>query len=277
MMEDTIHQLQTAQLSAEAASGIIREYRSGEKQFKKHIKSSETDFATTADLECEAIITALIQAEFPQDTIISEETAAGVPLSEHTWIIDPIDGTYNFANNSDMCGPMIARSNGNELELAAAHMPLAQIEMHAATGAGAFINGEQVHVDQITTGEAFDPTRIHFGWLPTSSITVDTIIDSTLLQDATVGIAKRDSIAEYDHGNKSAIGMIYAMLTGKMMAVVGGGFIWDIAPAFAILQEAGFDIKSIGGEPANWRNGAQIMAISRPEHTEKLHAFLQAG
>jgi myo-inositol-1(or 4)-monophosphatase len=67
----------------------------------KKTKTNIFDLVTEADLHSEKIITSAIQKHFPKDAIVAEEgTNSGAQDSESfTWVIDPIDGTVNYANS----------------------------------------------------------------------------------------------------------------------------------------------------------------------------------
>ncbi len=61
-------------------------------------KSNALDLVTEADKEAEAAIIARIRRVFPTHAILAEESGASEQKSEHRWIIDPLDGTTNFAH-----------------------------------------------------------------------------------------------------------------------------------------------------------------------------------
>ena len=61
-------------------------------------KSNSIDLVTEADRESEAAVIELIQRAFPTHAILAEESGASAHQSDHRWIIDPLDGTTNFAH-----------------------------------------------------------------------------------------------------------------------------------------------------------------------------------
>ena len=78
------------------SASTIKDLREGVKVFsKKH----EVDLVTEADLRSEEILINAIKKEFPNDGIMSEESEIINPRSERFWVIDPLDGTVNYANN----------------------------------------------------------------------------------------------------------------------------------------------------------------------------------
>src|SRR6202790_791563 len=61
-------------------------------------KSNAIDLVTEADQESEATVIDILQRAFPTHAILAEESGANAHTSEHRWIIDPLDGTTNFAH-----------------------------------------------------------------------------------------------------------------------------------------------------------------------------------
>ena len=88
-----IHLLKTAIYDSASS---IKELKEGVQVFSKQ---HEVDLVTEADLRSEEILINAITKDFPNDGIISEESETINPDSNRTWIIDPLDGTVNYANN----------------------------------------------------------------------------------------------------------------------------------------------------------------------------------
>src|ERR1700687_5738824 len=61
-------------------------------------KSNAIDLVTEADQEAEAAVVEILQRSFPAHAVLAEESGANAHTSEHRWIIDPLDGTTNFAH-----------------------------------------------------------------------------------------------------------------------------------------------------------------------------------
>src|SRR6056300_851800 len=78
------------------AASVIKELKEGVKVFSK---LHEVDLVTEADLKSEAILINAIKKYFPHDGIISEESETINSDAPRIWVIDPLDGTVNYANN----------------------------------------------------------------------------------------------------------------------------------------------------------------------------------
>jgi len=88
-------------------------------------KTSGSDIVTQADTAAERLIVQQLAAERPDDAIVGEEGASRAGTSGRTWVIDPVDGTYNFSRGSDWWCSAIALHDEEDVLLGAVH--------HAAT------------------------------------------------------------------------------------------------------------------------------------------------
>ncbi len=113
-------------------------------------KSNHRDLVTRADLESERQITSFIRAHWPTDGIQGEE-GGGHTTEGFTWIIDPVDGTVNYAHGL----PLFAVSIGialNGVPIAGlVHLPGLGNTYRAAQGKGAFRDGKAIRVSDVQT------------------------------------------------------------------------------------------------------------------------------
>lgn len=116
----------------------------------------QNELVTIADREAEIMLTEGVASLEPGLAIVGEEACDADPeiysgLSQRCWIIDPIDGTGNFASGHAPFGILIALAEGGETRSGWIYDPLADRFCHAHLGKGAFIDGERVAAR--TTGE----------------------------------------------------------------------------------------------------------------------------
>lgn len=130
--------------AAEAGSRVLQHYFNG--QFEVSHKENINDLVTQADKESEAVILETIRAEFPDHYILSEEVGALPKDSEYKWIIDPIDGTVNFANGIPICCVSIGLEKGGKMILGAVYNPFIGERFVAERGQGATLNDRKIHV-----------------------------------------------------------------------------------------------------------------------------------
>lgn len=120
-------------------------------------EKAKDDLVTIADRESELRLAEGLADLFPEARIIGEEACAADPSlvgeigTGLVWIIDPIDGTGNFAAGRPPFGVMIALANNGEIEAGWIYDPLGDRLCHAARGLGATMNGQRFHA--IESGE----------------------------------------------------------------------------------------------------------------------------
>ena len=86
-------------------------------------KTSISDVVTAADHAAEQLVVDLLATERPDDGVLGEEGASPRRASGRTWVIDPVDGTYNFVAGLDWWCSAVALTDGDELVLGAVHHP----------------------------------------------------------------------------------------------------------------------------------------------------------
>ena len=86
-------------------------------------KTSGSDIVTQADTAAERLIVERLAAERPDDAVVGEEGASTVGTSGRTWVIDPVDGTYNFSRGSDWWCSALALADESDVILGAVHHP----------------------------------------------------------------------------------------------------------------------------------------------------------
>lgn len=86
-------------------------------------KTSISDVVTAADHAAERLVVETLAAERPDDGVLGEEGASSTGTSGRTWVIDPVDGTYNFLAGLDWWCSAVALTDGDDLVLGAVHQP----------------------------------------------------------------------------------------------------------------------------------------------------------
>ena len=112
-------------------------------------KKGEIDLVTEADLLSEDIIVEIIGRNFPQDNILTEESGELNRSSERLWIVDPLDGTTNFAHSFPFFAVSIALQVDNEIVLGVVYNPFMEEYFEAVKGEGAFLNKTPIKVSQV--------------------------------------------------------------------------------------------------------------------------------
>ena len=114
--------------------------------FKISNKEGVNNLVTEADHAAEKAIITVIKTTFPEHQILSEEVGALVQDSEYKWIIDPIDGTINFAHGIPLNCVSIGVEHKGEIVMAAVYNPHLQEFYFAEKGMGATLNDKPIYV-----------------------------------------------------------------------------------------------------------------------------------
>jgi myo-inositol-1(or 4)-monophosphatase len=113
-------------------------------------KEGLNNLVTEADHASDKAIQAVIRESFPEHGILSEETAEKITDSEFKWIIDPIDGTVNFANGIPICCVSIGLEQDGKMLMGAVYNPILKEFFFAEQGKGATLNDKKISVSNKT-------------------------------------------------------------------------------------------------------------------------------
>jgi histidinol phosphatase-like enzyme (inositol monophosphatase family) len=116
---------------------------------------------TKADRECEAKITEVLSARFPEHGFLGEEFGERQGNAQARWIIDPIDGTKNFIRGIPFFATLIALEEDGEITAGVMYAPAIDDMLYARKGQGAFANGQRVRVSDVA--DLRDAMLIHGG------------------------------------------------------------------------------------------------------------------
>lgn len=108
-------------------------------------KLNDSDVVTIADKESEAYILGFIRRHFPDHGIISEESGREHEEKEWRWVIDPLDGTTNFASGLPVFCVSIALEHNKDAVIGVVYAPYLGELFHAVKGVGAWLNGQPIH------------------------------------------------------------------------------------------------------------------------------------
>ena len=137
---------------ARAAGDLLRNELLGPRRIA--YKGSPTNLVTEMDARAEALIVDRLLAAFPDDAILAEERGARAGRSGRRWIIDPLDGTTNYAHGLPIYGVSIALEVGGRVQLGVVYDPSQRELFVAERGAGAFCNDARLTVSAATTLDA---------------------------------------------------------------------------------------------------------------------------
>ncbi|MCS3843656.1 inositol monophosphatase family protein [Microbacterium sp. AK031] len=195
-------------------------------------KSTLADIVTEADREVEALIRARLSVERPGDGFLGEESGSGESTSGVTWVVDPIDGTVNYAYGLPAYSVSIAAVEGGAdpnswRPLAAAvYAPVLGELFTAGRGEGAWLGGVRLGVTDETPAGALLATG--FGYDPLTH-------DGDLLTVRQVMPLARD----LRRGGSAALDLSY-VAAGRLDGYFERGLKpWDLAAGALLVTEAG--------------------------------------
>lgn len=137
-----------ARSAALKAGGILREYINGKRDIRY---KGDINLVTEMDIRSERAIVETLRATFPFHGIIAEEETTIQNGSEFSWIIDPLDGTTNYAHGYPFFSVSIALELSGDIVLGVVYDPMRDELFTAQKGRGAFLNGRKIQVSVTDT------------------------------------------------------------------------------------------------------------------------------
>ena len=111
------------------------------------------NIVTDVDAEVESEVFGLLGAEFPEMGLLGEESHGAPPDAGFVWIVDPLDGTRNYASGIPFFSMVVGLALDGEVLIGVNYDPLRDEMFHAQKGKGAFLNGDPIHVSRKSTIE----------------------------------------------------------------------------------------------------------------------------
>jgi len=154
--------LETAKEAAYEAGEIQLSYLGKAKEIS--FKSCQNDLVTIADKKSEEKIISIIKTYYPGHAVLGEETGCHREAgSEYLWVIDPLDGTTNFAHNFPHFAVSIGLVKNNKIIMGVVYDPCKNELFWAAEGNGAFLNAEEI---KVSTTEKLEKSLLATGFAP---------------------------------------------------------------------------------------------------------------
>jgi myo-inositol-1(or 4)-monophosphatase len=145
---------------AQEAGWLAMSYVNNRERMGIRMKGTQ-DFLTEADGAVEAMLRERLACLFPDDGFFGEE--GGGEGAENLWIVDPIDGTANFARGDRQWCISIGFAHKLKPVIGVIHAPMLGETFAARSGAGATLNGQPIKV--ANTAHLNSAPRVHWGWL----------------------------------------------------------------------------------------------------------------
>jgi myo-inositol-1(or 4)-monophosphatase len=144
-MENKSKELEVAIHAALEAGKILEKHQDTE--IERGVKEDKS-MVTLADSESEEVIKKILTENFPEHSIIGEETDAVKNESPYVWYVDPVDGSRNFAHKIPFFAVSIALLHGEDIRVGVVYNPVTRSLFYAEKGKGAYLNHKKIHVSK---------------------------------------------------------------------------------------------------------------------------------
>jgi myo-inositol-1(or 4)-monophosphatase len=234
-------------------------------------RKSKRDVVTEVDYASEHLILEAIREQYPNDAVLAEESghherhAPDGPASGRTWVIDPLDGTVNYANGIPYFCVSIGLVSGGRPAVGVVLDPLRDDCFAATTDGAATLNGEPIG--------ASDKEAL-----------ADFVVSLAIIGRGGIGRERRigREIRIPRRMGSAALSLAYVG-SGRFDAFVqnGGLSLWDVAAAGLIAERGGAMVSDLRGgpwwDPTRPSASISIVAAPEPHHGELLSLLAASG
>ncbi len=234
---------------ASQAGALLMDYFEGE--FEIDTKSSSTDLVTSADRAAEALIIAAIRDRYPHHAILAEESGAVTQasntdsLGQLRWIIDPLDGTTNFAHSLPHFCVSIAAWDQEGGRIGVIHDPVRNETFFAERGGGAFLESPRGPHRRLAIRQT---TELHRALLATGFSYKKATDSGPSLREFSALVPQLRGIRR---AGSAALDLAY-VAAGRLDGYWERSLCpWDTAAGAILVQESGGCVRTISGD--EWR------------------------
>jgi myo-inositol-1(or 4)-monophosphatase len=247
------------ELAKEAGQVLMDHF---ERRLAVESKSSEIDLVTEADIASEKLIVGGIHQRYPEHSILSEEGLGQEQAGEFLWLVDPLDGTTNYAHGYPVFCVSIALQREGETVLGVTYDPVQDELFCAEKGQGAYCSGGGLSV---SGNDSLRRSLLATGFFYTRASIED------------------NNLAEFGRIMPQVQGVRRAGSAALDMAYVAAGRLdgywefhlspWDWAAGDLLVREAGGRTSDVSGQP--WRLRSNNMVATNGLLHEELLAALK--
>jgi myo-inositol-1(or 4)-monophosphatase len=198
------------------------------------------DIVTDVDLASEREILGLLRAEYPQFGVLAEESAPieSAAGSSYSWVIDPLDGTRNYASGIPHFCVVVALAQGEEMVLGVTYDPMREEMFTAQAGQGAFLNGDPITV---SIQQELDKCLLGFDL---GYVDAKAVLAMDMMRGLWPGFQSMRLMGS------SALGLAYAAAGRVDLYFHHSLAPWDVASGLLLAREAGGEVVDRQGQRA---------------------------
>jgi myo-inositol-1(or 4)-monophosphatase len=242
-------ELELTETLLRTAGAVLLELRSSDLEMRA--KRSPADLVTAADLAAERALLELLGQRRPDDGVLSEEMGWRAGSSGDIWVLDPLDGTTNYATGLDEFGVIVGLTRGGSPILGGMYLPATDALYLAGRGEGAFRNGAPIAVAAVSRVE-------------------DAIFDHSLADDPESYEAQLRTLGALIRAARGVRCVQSLSYLARVAEGTYGGFVyhslalWDICGPSVILREAGAAVCTPTGNPLDLAPTAEARSRRYP-------------
>jgi myo-inositol-1(or 4)-monophosphatase len=242
--------------AARAAGDLLRSELAGARRIA--FKGTPTNLVTEMDARAEALILGRLRTAFPEDAILAEETGSAAGRSGRRWIVDPLDGTTNYAHGIPLFAVSIALEIAGRAALGVVYDPMRDELYVGERGGGAFMNDRPLGVSTASTlDESLLATGFPYNIRETSD---NNLTEYAAFSVRAQGVRRLGSAVLY------LAWLAAGRFDGYWELRTGP---WDVAAASVLVEEAGGRVTGIDGTPLNL-DAPSVLATNGRIHDEML-------
>ena len=221
-------------------------------------KGGNENIVTSSDIAVQDFLRARLAELIPDSGFICEEGDIADVRHSRVWIIDPIDGTANYARGVDQCAICVGLCHEGRMEMSVVYLPRTGEMFSAVRGKGAWRNGERIHVSARSFDDAIMCTALPVYHKEQAAWCADAIRDVFMQCN---DIRRLGAAApELCYIAMGRFDMYFEYLLGA----------WDFAAASLIVEEAGGVLCNVAGQPLDPMKGSGVIAANSNENLQRL-------
>jgi myo-inositol-1(or 4)-monophosphatase len=198
-----------------------------------------SDLVTEADTASQRLIAARIAATFPDHTLLAEEEGVVAdPSRPSKWVVDPLDGTINFAHGFPFWSVSIALEDAGRIVVGVVHDPLADVLFSATRGGGARRNGQAIRASKTSS---------------VASSLISAGLPTRFGEDAARQLRLFEAFSTGTHSvrrtGSTALNLGYIASGAFDLYYTTSVHPWDVAAGVLLVEEAGGTISALDGSP----------------------------
>jgi len=231
-----VHEREVAIAAARRAGAYLRADQ--HQAVIAQIKSGPHDYATAQDLGAERLILEAIRKRFPDDAILSEESYAEHSSGERLWVVDPLDGTRNYANGLPHFAVSIAFCYRAQAVVGVVYVPCEGDELFwAERNEGAFLNEQPLQMTSPSKSLSASLVATGFAYYQGAELGPHVATLEAVMNVATDVLRLGSAATDISYVAAGRLGAYYE----------SGLKPWDVAAAALIVQEAGGIVSDTSG------------------------------